>query len=217
MAQKATQKAEVNEEKKPDFQVEDLLKLISDLKKELEDVKNQKTPTNIVVQEPISNRYSDEVTIVNTQFGDIGYTFSTWSFKMSKYGQIHTISRHQFQELYNLKISWFEKGYLALDSKHMKYAEEIGCPVFNPDKQGVINPKDFSKFSNMNEMEIEKYYNGLSKGMKKSFASYFMSKCYDMDPDFYDVGKMNTMNHLTKGRLFDNLILACQSSISDKR
>lgn len=221
MAQKATQKVEENDvvenNTTPGVDVTDLLKIIDSLKKELDDVKKQNMVPQVIVQETRIPTRDDEITIVNTQFGDISYKFSTWSFRMSKYGQKHTISRRQFQELYNNKQHWFERNKLALDSKHMEYAEEIGCPIFDPSKKGVINPKDFPRFAEMTESEIEKYYGELSKDMQKSFASYFMSKCYEKDPDFYTVGKMNVMNRLTGGRLFDNLILACQASISNNR
>ena len=99
----------------------------------------------------------------------------------------------------------------------MDYAIELDCPVYSEGENGTISPADIKNFANLRGVKLEEYYNNLSKPMKVSFASYFMQKCYEKDPDFYDIDKMNTMNHLTEGRLFDNLILACQSSLNDRK
>lgn len=194
--------------------VKNLLNIISSLQSQIDTLKAENVSNDLKKN---NRSLNDEITIVCTTFNEIQANFPTWRFMLSKYGQKYTITRGQFQELYNTKYSWFKKRYIALDSKHMDYAIELDCPVYSEGENGTISPADIKNFANLRGVKLEEYYNNLSKPMKLSFASYFMQKCYEKDPDFYDIDKMNTMNHLTGGRLFDNLILACQSSLNDRK
>ena len=65
--------------------------------------------------------------------------------------------------------------------------------------------------------EIKAYYDKLSDPMKKSFVNYFFNKCCTKDPKFYTVAKMNTINMLIGGTLFDNLISVCINEQNAKK
>ena len=90
-------------------------------------------------------------------------------------------------------------------------AKENDIAVMDYASKQFIQPQDVDKFGTMNEQEIKDYYDSLSEPMKKSFVTYFFNKCCEKDPQFYTLSKMNTVNVLIGGRLFDNLISVCSN------
>lgn len=184
---------------------ETLQKRISQLEQELQESKAQNEFTTLT---PIKT-LDDEVTIVNNQFSTIRGEFPTWKLSLSEFGQKYTISRRQFQELVNNKRGWFRKQYIVLDAKHLDLAEENGVDAIDLTSKKFIHSKDIKRFETMTDREIEEYYNDLSEPMKKTFATYFFNKCCEKDSNFFVLSKMNTVNRLIGGRLFDNLISVC--------
>lgn len=169
----------------------------------------------------ISHRPStldDEITIICAMIGgSVRGEFPTWKLSLTRYGQKYTITRRQFQELVNTKRAWFRKQYIVLDPKHLDLAIENDISIMDTNSKAFINPKDIATFGDMSDVEIKAYYEKLSDPMKKSFANYFFNKCCEKDPKFYTVAKMNTVNMLIGGTLFDNLISVCMNEQNTRR
>lgn len=159
----------------------------------------------------------DEITIICAMMGgSVRGEFPTWKLSLTRYGQKYTLTRRQFQELVNTKRAWFRKQYIVLDPKHIDLAVENDIAVMDLSSNEFINPKDIVTFGDMSDAEIKTYYEKLSAPMKKAFANYFFNKCCEKDPKFYTVAKMNTVNMLIGGTLFDNLISVCMNEQNKK-
>ena len=159
----------------------------------------------------------DEITIICAMIGgSVRGKFPTWELSLTKYGQKYTITRRQFQELVNTRRAWFRKQYIVLDPKHIDLAVENDISVMDTSSNAFINPKDIATFGDMSDVDIKTYYDKLSDPMKKSFVNYFFNKCCEKDPKFYTVAKMNTVNMLIGGTLFDNLISVCMNEQNRK-
>ena len=187
---------------------------IANLRKDLDQAKierdiamSRKTPT-----------LDDEITIICAMIGgSVRGKFPTWELSLTRYGQKYTLTRRQFQELVNTRRAWFRKQYIVLDAKHIDLAIENDISVMDISSKAFINPKDIATFGDMSDVEIKTYYDKLSDPMKKSFVNYFFNKCCEKDPKFYTVAKMNTVNMLIGGTLFDNLISVCINEQNAKR
>ena len=186
---------------------------MTNLRKDLDQAKAER---DIALSHKTST-LDDEVTIICAMMGgSIRGEFPTWKLSLTRYGQKYTLTRRQFQELVNTKRAWFRKQYIVLDPKHIDLAIENDIPVMDISSNVFINPKDIAKFGDMSDAEIKAYYDKLSDPMKKSFVNYFFNKCCEKDPKFYTVAKMNTVNMLIGGTLFDNLISVCMNEQNKK-
>jgi hypothetical protein len=196
-----------------DFDPAAMLELMQQMREEITnlktDLENTKAERDIAVStKPTS--LDDEITIVCAMIGgSVRGEFPTWKLSLTRYGQKYVLTRRQFQELVNTKRAWFRKQYIVLDPKHIDLAIENDVSVMDVESRNFINPKDIATFGDMSDVEIKAYYDKLSDPMKKSFANYFFNKCCEKDPKFYTVAKMNTLNMLIGGTLFDNLISVC--------
>ena len=181
---------------------------IDSLERELNNAKSQ-SEINAMYS---TKSLNDEVTIIFNALGStLRAEFPTWKLSLTKFGQRHTMTKGQFQELLNNKRAYFRKQYIVLDSKHLDLAKENDIAVMDYASKQFIQPQDVDRFGTMNEQEIKDYYDSLSEPMKKSFVTYFFNKCCEKDPQFYTHSKMNTVNVLIGGRLFDNLISVCSN------
>ena len=186
---------------------------IANLKKDLEQTKAERD----IEMSRKSSTLDDEITIICAMIGgSVRGEFPTWKLSLTRYGQKYTLTRRQFQELVNTKRAWFRKQYIVLDPKHIDLAAENDIAIMDLSSNEFINPKDIATFGDMSDVEIKTYYEKLSAPMKKSFANYFFNKCCEKDPKFYTVAKMNTVNMLIGGTLFDNLISVCMNEQNRK-
>lgn len=186
---------------------------IANLKKDLDQTKAERD----IAMSRKSSTLDDEITIICAMMGgSVRGEFPTWKLSLTRYGQKYTLTRRQFQELVNTKRAWFRKQYIVLDPKHIDLAAENDIAIMDLNSNEFINPKDIATFGDMSDAEIKTYYEKLSTPMKKSFANYFFNKCCEKDPKFYTVAKMNTVNMLIGGTLFDNLISVCMNEQNKK-
>ena len=186
---------------------------IASLKKDLDQTKAERD----IAMSRNTSTLDDEITIICAMIGgSVRGKFPTWELSLTRYGQKYTLTRRQFQELVNTRRAWFRKQYIVLDPKHIDLAVENDISVMDINSRAFINPKDISTFGDMSDVEIKAYYDRLSEPMKKSFVNYFFNKCCEKDPKFYTVAKMNTVNMLIGGTLFDNLISVCMNEQNKK-
>ena len=209
----------VNKDEK--FNPQEIMEMFKAMKNEITDLKRDLAQTKAerdIAMSQKTQTLDDEITIICAMIGgSVRGEFPTWKLSLTRYGQKYTLTRRQFQELVNTKRAWFRKQYIVLDPKHIDLALENDIPVMDTSSNAFINPKDIAKFGDMSDVEIKAYYDGLSDPMKKSFANYFFNKCCEKDPKFYTVAKMNTINMLIGGTLFDNLISVCINEHNTKR
>lgn len=187
---------------------------IANLRKDLDQTKAERD----IAMSRQQSTLDDEITIICAMIGgSIRGKFPTWELSLTRYGQKYTLTRRQFQELVNTRRAWFRKQYIVLDVKHIDLALENDISVMDISSNAFINPKDIATFGDMSDVEIKAYYDKLSDPMKKSFVNYFFNRCCEKDPKFYTVAKMNTVNMLIGGTLFDNLISVCINEQNTKR
>lgn len=212
----------VKEDKKVDnnFDPAAIMEMFKTMSEEIANLKKDLDQAKVDRDVAVSRRSStldDEITIICAMIGgSVRGEFPTWKLSLTRYGQKYTLTRRQFQELVNTKRAWFRKQYIVLDPKHIDLAEENDIAVMDLTSNQFINPKDIATFGDMSDAEIKTYYEKLSAPMKKSFANYFFNKCCEKDPKFYTVAKMNTVNMLIGGTLFDNLISVCMNEQNKK-
>ena len=204
----------VKEDKNKDLDLGELMRLIKSMNQEIDnlrkDLDQTKAERDIAMSRSNAATLDDEITIICAMIGgSVRGEFPTWKLSLTRYGQKYTLTRRQFQELVNTKRAWFRKQYIVLDPKHLDLAIENDISVMDLNSNEFINPKDIAMFGDMSDVEIKTYYEKLSAPMKKSFVNYFFNKCCEKDPKFYTVAKMNTVNMLIGGTLFDNLISVC--------
>ena len=186
---------------------------IANLKKDLDQTRAERDMAT--AYKPSS--LDDEITIICAMMGgSVRGEFPTWKLSLTRYGQKYTLTRRQFQELVNTKRAWFRKQYIVLDPKHIDLAIENDISIMDLSSRDFINPKDIATFGDMSDADIKTYYEKLSDPMKKAFANYFFNRCCEKDPKFYTVAKMNTVNMLIGGTLFDNLISVCMNEQNRK-
>ena len=187
---------------------------IANLRKDLDQTKAERD----IAMSRQTSTLDDEITIICAMIGgSVRGKFPTWELSLTRYGQKYTLTRRQFQELVNTRRAWFRKQYIVLDPKHIDLAIENDISVMDTTSNAFINPKDIAMFGDMSDVEIKAYYDKLSDPMKKSFVNYFFNRCCEKDPKFYTVAKMNTVNMLIGGTLFDNLISVCINEQNTKR
>lgn len=193
--------------------LQEILQLVKNMGDEIASLKRDLDQTKVERDIAMSRNTStldDEITIICAMIGgSVRGKFPTWELSLTRYGQKYTLTRRQFQELVNTRRAWFRKQYIVLDPKHIDLAIENDISVMDINSRAFINPKDIATFGDMSDVEIKAYYDKLSDPMKKSFVNYFFNKCCEKDPKFYTVAKMNTLNMLIGGTLFDNLISVC--------
>ena len=201
-------------------EMQEMMEMFKTMKAEIANLRSDLEQTKAERDIAMSRRTStldDEITIVCAMIGgSVRGKFPTWELSLTRYGQKYTLTRRQFQELVNTRRAWFRKQYIVLDPKHIDLAIENDISVMDISSNAFINPKDIASFGDMSDVQIKEYYEKLSDPMKKSFANYFFNKCCEKDPKFYTVAKMNTVNMLIGGTLFDNLISVCMNEQNRK-
>ena len=209
-----------NKQAENNFDPEIMMKMFQSMSEELDKLKRDLDQTKAerdIAKAYKSSTLDDEITIICAMMGgSVRGEFPTWKLSLTRYGQKYTLTRRQFQELVNTKRAWFRKQYIVLDPKHIDLAEENDIAVMDLSSNEFINPKDIATFGDMSDAEIKTYYEKLSPPMKKAFANYFFNRCCEKDPKFYTVAKMNTVNMLIGGTLFDNLISVCMNEQNRK-
>ena len=203
-----------------DFDMNAMMEMFNSMRDEIASLKKDLDQTKAERDIAMSHKTStldDEITIICAMIGgSVRGEFPTWKLSLTRYGQKYTLTRRQFQELVNTNRAWFRKQYIVLDPKHIDLALENDISVMDTTSNAFINPKDIATFGDMSDVEIKAYYDKLSDPMKRSFANYFFNKCCEKDPKFYTVAKMNTINMLIGGTLFDNLISVCMNEQNRK-
>lgn len=128
------------------------------------------------------------------------------NLRMTEFGETRTITLSEFQQLVGLHPNWFKNEYLLVDASRMDLVEDYPITVYDPQSTKFVHAKDIGLIGKMDTTELRNYYNALSPKSQQGFIMMFMRKCYDEDPDFYSIEKMEAVNSMSKSKTFNVLI-----------
>lgn len=198
--EKVTEDAAVVKEDASAKKIEELQKTIADLQAMLAAMNTQPQ-----FAEPIMVKSDDLITLISNTDAEVDIPFNTWRLRFSKIGQKAKVTEAQFNELLNVHRFYLDSEFFLLDSSHIDLAKDLRLPVM--DESGkYIKPEDLDKVATMTADQLKDYYDQLSFATQRNFASYYLHECNIKRPGFYDYDKMQMMNTLTKGHLFDMMI-----------
>ena len=197
---KVTEDVDVVKEDTSAKKIEELQKTIADLQAMLATMHTQPQ-----FAEPIMVKSDDLITLISNTDAEVDIPFNTWRLRFSKIGQKAKVTEAQFNELLNVHRFYLDSEFFLLDSAHIDLAKDLRLPVM--DESGkYIKPEDLDKVATMTADQLKAYYDQLSFATQRNFTSYYLHECNVKKPGFYDYDKMQMMNTLTKGHLFDMMI-----------
>ena len=192
----------------------EILALMQDMKSEIEKLKkennNLKTANNSLQEEVEKNSFITVTLIMNLQ-GRLDVSLPDLDLQMEKFGEQREITFQQFQQLMGKKRRWFEKDYLLVSMKDMDLVDKYKVKAYDPQSSSFMHYEDIEKFANMTGRELEEYYNKLSPSSQKGMLSLFLNKCYEQEPGFYSIEKMDALNRVSGTKTFDVLIREIQT------
>lgn len=121
-------------------------------------------------------------------------------------GEERVISWQQFEECVSRYRKWFEEEIILLSDKNADIAQNYNIPCVKRQGAAVINRSDLTRLGNMDVHTLEDYYNNLTEEDKAFVCSYWLGKCYEKDPKFYDRYKVELLNRLNRKGVFDNVL-----------
>ena len=204
----------------------EVLALMQDMKSEIEKLKkennNLKTANNSLQEEVEKNSFittmenkkrtkDSEVTLIMNLQGRLDVSLPDLDLQMEKFGEQREITFQQFQQLMGKKRRWFEKDYLLVSMKDMDLVDKYKVKAYDPQSSSFMHYEDIEKFANMTGRELEEYYNKLSPSSQKGMLSLFLNKCYEQEPGFYSIEKMDALNRVSGTKTFDVLIREIQT------
>ena len=199
-----------------------ILEILLKLQKEMDELKaeNQKLKDNakeILSTEQISKNLTDddEITIIMNFNGRLDIPLPDLELVMTKFGEERQVNKQQFQTLIGKYRSFFEKQMILLGSKHLNLADRYKVVAYDPNSRSFMHPSDLNNLGKLPYNELENYYNNLSEASKVGFLSYWYSKCYERNKDYYDISKMELLNRLSKSKTF-NVMIRELTSIEEK-
>ena len=213
-----------NEEEKvitnSEINLNDIMALMQDMKKEIAELKKDKTELqnkNNNLQKEIEDAQKNnfkknirtkdsEVTLYFNLHGRLDVTLPDLDLQMEKFGEERQVTYQQFQQLMGKKRKFFEKEYLLVGPEDLDLVEKYKVKAYDPTSSSYIHYTDIEKFPKMTGRELEDYYKKLSKKSKHGFLTLWMNKCYNKEEGYYDVEKMYSLNRASNSKTFDVLI-----------
>ena len=162
--------------------------------------------------EILANRKTDrEVTIVHNRelIGGLSthIVLTGLTIDFHTMGEERVLSWQQFEECVSKYRKFFEKEIILLAPEFEDLAQRYAVPCLRRANKRVIAREDLRKIGVMNVHELESYYNSLTEEDKAFVCSYWLGKCYEKDPNFYDRYKIETLNRLSNAGIFDNIMV----------
>lgn len=211
----------INEEESSDSSVnsaidlQSILGTLQALQSEIEGLKktNRELEDKAAKHENVSiNRYDydknsmDRVKIRLNAHVMLHAELPSLNLRMTEFGESRTITLSEFQQLIGLHPDWFKKEYLLIDASRMDLMEDYPVTAYDSNSSQFIHNKDLKQIGQMDTTELRDYFNKLSPQSKQAFIIMWMRKCYDEDPDFYTIEKMEAVNSMSRSKTFNVLI-----------
>lgn len=215
---------------------EDLLKIIAGLQEQLssltskvneQGVESASKETNVVVQnmtmkdesqdrtdkllEILANRKQDkEVVIVHNREivggGSTAIKLTGLVINFHRLGEERVLNWQQFEECVSKYRRFFDKEIILLSSDYQEIAERYSIPCVKRGTNRSFTRSELEKINTLDTHALEDYYNSLTKQDKDFLCSYWLGKCYEKAPGFYDRYKIELLNRLSNSHAFDNLL-----------
>lgn len=121
-------------------------------------------------------------------------------------GEQRVLSWQQFEECVSKYRSWFNKEIILLGAEHKELAESYNIPTVKRNSGVSLSRNDLAKVGLMGPRELEDFYNSLTKEDQGFLCSFWLGKCYEKDPNFYNRYKIDVLSRLADNGAFDNII-----------
>lgn len=198
---------------------EQIMLMLAQMQQELLNLKseNERLRQETETQPVISPRLSEDedITIVMNYNGRVDIPLPDLSLVMTRFGEERQVTKKQFQSLVGKYRKFFDKEFLLLGPKHLDLADKYKVSAYNPNSSKFIHPNDLNTVGELEYNELETYYKNLSEPSKVGFLSYWYSKCYEKDPKFYNIAKMELLNRASRSKTF-NIMIRELTSIEEK-
>ena len=191
-------------------------------KKEVEETKTEevskveketaKEDTTTKLLEYLTNKKSDkEIVIIHNRerLGGLATSIrlTGLSIDFHTLGEQRVLNWQQFEECVSKYYKWFQKRIILLAPEFKELAEKYNVPYVKDNNKEILTRNDLGKIGKMPIDELEKYYLALGKEDRDFFCSYWLGKCYEKEPGFYDRYKIELLNRLSRNGSFDNLLI----------
>ena len=152
----------------------------------------------------LTNKKSDkEITIIHNRERVGGLStairLNGLSIDFHTLGEQRVLSWQQFEECVSKYKKFFDKRIILVAPEYKDIAERYNVPVWESSTNNVITRNDLAHLGDMTIDALEKFYNSLCKEDQAFLCSYWLGKCYEKEPKYYDRYKVELLNRLSDG------------------
>lgn len=152
----------------------------------------------------LTNKKSDkEITIIHNRerMGGLSTAIrlNGLSIDFHTLGEQRVLSWQQFEECVSKYKKFFDKRIILVAPEYKDIAERYNVPVWESTTNNVITRNDLAHLGDMTIDALEKFYNSLCKEDQAFLCSYWLGKCYEKEPRYYDRYKVELLNRLSDG------------------
>ena len=174
-------------------------------------VKDESSARTDKLLEILANRKQDkEVVIVHNREiiggGSTAIKLTGLVINFHKLGEERVLNWQQFEECVSKYRRFFDKEIILLSSDYQEIAERYSIPCVQRGSNKRFTRDELTKINTLDVHALEDYYNSLTKQDKDFLCSYWLGKCYEKAPGFYDRYKIELLNRLSYSHAFDNLL-----------
>ena len=174
-------------------------------------VKDESSARTDKLLEILANRKQDkEVVIVHNREiiggGSTAIKLTGLVINFHKLGEERVLNWQQFEECVSKYRRFFDKEIILLSSDYQEIAERYSIPCVQRGSNKRVTRDELTKINTLDVHALEDYYNSLTKQDKDFLCSYWLGKCYEKAPGFYDRYKIELLNRLSNSHAFDNLL-----------
>lgn len=160
----------------------------------------------------LANKKSDkEVTIVHNMELSGGLStaiqLTGLAIDFHTMGEQRVLSFQQFEECVSKYLSWFNKKIILLSYEDRDLAERYNIPYVGQDNHLALTREMLAKVGKMTVEQLQDFYLKLCPEDQDSLCSYWIGKCYERIPDFYNRYKIECLNRLSNKGAFDNILV----------
>ena len=174
-------------------------------------VKDESSARTDKLLEILANRKQDkEVVIVHNREiiggGSTAIKLTGLVINFHRLGEERVLNWQQFEECVSKYRRFFDKEIILLSSDYQEIAERYSIPCVKRGTNRSFTRSELEKINTLDTHALEDYYNSLTKQDKDFLCSYWLGKCYEKAPGFYDRYKIELLNRLSNSHAFDNLL-----------
>lgn len=207
----SVEKVEVNTEV---VALKEVMAQLQAFREEIDKLKNEKNILEKKNQELQNNELKrnstrsqdSEVTLYFNQCGTLDIGIPGLSLRMTEFGEERIVNFSQFQQLVGQYRRFFDNEALLVGPKDIDLVDKYKVKAYDPESKKYVHYSDIQKMANMSGRELQDYYDQLSHKSQMALLSLWVLKCYDKEPGFYTIEKMDALNRASGSKTFDLLI-----------